>query len=134
MTHYRDIRNCFFAIAFQQNHSDLFGNFYLNASHYRWINYIKFSFCSCHPCPAGTCTFKVNNRNTRTRCEICLKLIIKKAERRQWHRSDIFIVNFEHISHDALVFEQVIAALVISLENIPFILFVYNVEKWPTIL
>ena len=33
--------------------------------------------------------FKVNN---------------KKPERRQWGRSGIFIVNFEHISHLVLVF------------------------------
>ena len=45
--------------------------------------------------------FKVN---TRTRREICLKLTIKIPERRQWRRSGIFIVNFEHILHLALVF------------------------------
>ena len=45
-----------------------------------------------------------NNRNTRTRCKICLKLTIKAQERSQWHRSDIFTVNFEHISHLFLVF------------------------------
>ena len=28
--------------------------------------------------------FKVNNRNTRTRCEICSKLTIKTPERRHW--------------------------------------------------
>ena len=32
--------------------------------------------------PAGNSMFKVNNRNTRTRCEICLKLTIKIPERR----------------------------------------------------
>ena len=47
---------------------------------------------------------KVNNRNTRTRCEICSKLTIKTPERRQWRRSGVFIVNFEYISHLALVF------------------------------
>ena len=35
---------------------------------------------------AGNYMFKVNNRNTRARCEI------------------VFIVNFEHISHLVLVF------------------------------
>ena len=40
--------------------------------------------------------FKVNNGNTRTRCEICSKLTIITSERRQWHRSGVFIVNFEH--------------------------------------
>ena len=53
--------------------------------------------------PAGNYMFKVNNKNTRTRCEICSKLTIKTPERRHWRRSDIFIVNFEHISHLALV-------------------------------
>ena len=32
--------------------------------------------------PAGNCMFKVNNRNTRTKCEICSKLTIKTPERR----------------------------------------------------
>ena len=50
--------------------------------------------------PAGIYLLKVNNRNTRTRCEICLKLTIKIPERRHWR----FIVNFEHISHRVLVF------------------------------
>ena len=45
--------------------------------------------------------FKVNNRNTRTRCEICSELKIKIF----WHLySGIFIVNFKHISHLVLVF------------------------------
>ena len=59
--------------------------------------------------------FKVNNRNTRTKCEICSELTIKTSERRHWHRSGVFIVNFEYISHLVLSsvsvvnFEQVIA-------------------------
>ena len=35
-----------------------------------------------HTYPAGNYMFKVNNRNTRTRCEICSKLTIKTPERR----------------------------------------------------
>ena len=54
--------------------------------------------------PAGICLLKVNYRNTRTRCEICLKVTIKIPERRHWRRSGIFIVNFEHISHLVLVY------------------------------
>ena len=54
--------------------------------------------------PAGNYMFKVNNRNTRRRCEICLKLTIKTPERRHWRRSGVFIVNFKHISHLLLVF------------------------------
>ena len=49
--------------------------------------------------PAFTC----NNRNNRTRCEIFSKLTVKTPERRQWHDSGVFIVNFEHISHLVLV-------------------------------
>ena len=47
---------------------------------------------------------KVNNRNTRIRCEICSKLTIKTPERRHWCRSSVFNVNFEHISHLVLMF------------------------------
>ena len=48
--------------------------------------------------------FKVNNRNTKTRCEICSKLTIKTPEPHQWRRSGVFtIVKFEHISHLVLV-------------------------------
>ena len=35
---------------------------------------------------------------------MCSKLTIKSPLQRQWHRSGIFIVNFEHISHLVLVF------------------------------
>ena len=52
----------------------------------------------------GNYMFKVNNRNTGGRCEICYKLTIKKPERRQRRRSGVFIVNFEHILHLVLVF------------------------------
>ena len=44
--------------------------------------------------------FKVNNRNTRTRYEICSKLKAKTPE----GRGGVFIVNFEHISHIFLAF------------------------------
>ena len=63
--------------------------------------------------------FKVNNRNTRKKCEICSKLTIKTPERR---RSGVFIVNFEHILHHFLVFllfefEQVVARESCATEN-----------------
>ena len=48
--------------------------------------------------------FKINNRSAGIRREICSKLTIKIPERRNWRRFGIFIVNFEHISHLALVF------------------------------
>ena len=46
---------------------------------------------------------EVNNRNTRTRCEICSKLTIKKLGR-EWRRSGVFTVNFEYISYLVLLF------------------------------
>ena len=48
--------------------------------------------------------FKVNNRNTRTRCEICSELTIKTPELRQWRHPGFLIVNIEHISHLIVVF------------------------------
>ena len=56
------------------------------------------------PNPASNYTFKVNNRNTRTRCEICSKLTRKTPERCRWRGSGVFMFNFEHILHLALVF------------------------------
>ena len=80
---------------------------------YRWNFLLQYFFCCyfvifqlninnfrvLHNLPAQS-----NNSNTRTRCEICSKLKIKIPERRQWRRSGIFIVNFEHISYLVLVF------------------------------
>ena len=54
--------------------------------------------------PVSIYMFKVNNRNTRTKCEMSSMLTIKTQKRRQWRRSDVFVVNFEHISHLILVF------------------------------
>ena len=34
--------------------------------------------------------FKVNNKERHP---------VRTVERREWHRSSVFIVNFEHISH-----------------------------------
>ena len=38
-------------------------------------------------------------RKTLEQGKICSKLKIKTPERRHWRRTDVFIVNFEHISH-----------------------------------
>ena len=55
------------------------------------------------PNPVGINMVRVNNKNTNTMCEICSKLTLKKPERRQWRRSGVFIVNFEHILHLVIV-------------------------------
>ena len=49
--------------------------------------------CQVEKCatPAGISLLKVNNRNTRTRCKICLKVTMKTPERR------LSIANFEHV-------------------------------------
>ena len=54
--------------------------------------------------PAGIHLLKVNNRNTKTRCEMSLDITIKTQERRHWRCSGVFIVNFEHISQLVPVF------------------------------
>ena len=61
----------------------------------------------CHKNPARNYMFKVNTRNTRTRCEICSKLTIKTLktpERCYWCCSGVIVVNFEHIPHLVLAF------------------------------
>ena len=40
--------------------------------------------------------FKVSNKNTRKRFEVCSKFTIKTPERRHWRRSRVFIFNFEN--------------------------------------
>ena len=42
--------------------------------------------------PANIYLLKVNNRNTRKRCETCSKLTIKTPERRQWRRSSLLLI------------------------------------------
>ena len=42
----------------------------------------------------GYCMFKVNNKNTRTRCKICSKLTTKTPEWLDWHRYGVSIINF----------------------------------------
>ena len=54
--------------------------------------------------PAGNYMFKANSKNTRTRFEICSKLTIKTPERRDWRRSGVFILNFEHFTPFSSVF------------------------------
>ena len=58
---------------------------------------------SRHAYTANTYLLKVSNRNNRKKYRICSKLTIKTQQRRQWRRSGVIIVNFEHISHLFLV-------------------------------
>ena len=79
-------------ICFNSWHSSVLPHFSLTNKQYVTCN------------PAGNYMFKAINRNTGTRYEICWELTIKTPERRQWHRSGVFIVNSELISHFFLVF------------------------------
>ena len=54
--------------------------------------------------PGNIYLFKVNNRSTRKRCEMCSKLTMEITEGCQRHHSGVFIDNFEHISPLFLVF------------------------------
>ena len=54
--------------------------------------------------PVNIFLLKINNINTRKRCEICLKLTIKTPGRCHWRRSGVFNVTFEHVSRLLLVF------------------------------
>ena len=59
---------------------------YMNHSNCRWLlRYKNNQSCkqSQDTVPAGNCMFKINNRNTTTRCEICSKSTIKTPERRR---------------------------------------------------
>ena len=53
--------------------------------------------------PTNIYMLKINNQNTRKRREICSKVTIKTPERCHC-LSDVFIVNFKHISHFFLMF------------------------------
>ena len=70
-------------------------NWYDSIIIYQWLHYYF---------PTNNYLFKVINKNTRTWCKICPKLTIKTSERRQWRRSGVFIVNFEHIWHHVFVY------------------------------
>ena len=60
--------------------------------------------CFSEALPADIYLFKINYENTITMCGICSKLTIKKLEWRHWRCSYVFIVIFEQISHNVMVF------------------------------
>ena len=75
-----------------------------------WVAHVKRISSTRYSCsyyvfiPANIHLFKVNNWNSKGRCEICLKLTIKTLGQRRWRHSGVFIVDSEHISHLFLVF------------------------------
>ena len=69
-----------------------------------WIQYGIIFKDKSGETPYSIFLFKVNNRNNIKKCEVCSKFTIKTPEQRHWHRSGVFIVNFEYILHLFLVF------------------------------
>ena len=65
---------------------------------------LEFNAMSPMNLPANIYLFKVNNRNTRKKVWNMFKVNKKTPERRQWYRSDVLIVNFEHIPYLVLLF------------------------------
>ena len=53
--------------------------------------------------------FKVNNRNTRTRCEICSKLTVKTPEPRQYYNlfsewEVIYILLYKYLAEQDIIY------------------------------
>ena len=72
--------------------------------HLRWKNRQQWNILEHSSNKYPSIQFKVNNRNTRKRYEICSKLTIMTQERHHWRHSGGFIVNSEHILQLFLVF------------------------------
>ena len=75
---------------------------FLRKNSFYWIKNkiidMFYSICKIIPktsIASGIYLFIINNRNTRTMFEICLKLTIKTPELRQSRRCGVFIDNFE---------------------------------------
>ena len=78
---------------FSSEFSEIFQNRMLP----RYLGGLLLNF-TCYCNPTNIYLFKVSNKNTRKRCEICSTLKIKAPERRHRWRCGVFIVNYEHIS------------------------------------
>ena len=65
--------------------------FHVNKMHHVWLFQLFFAKRKIS-LTFGIYLLRVSNKNTRTRCEICSKLIVKTPERRQWPCSDLVLV------------------------------------------
>ena len=70
----------------------------IGSSNFRPVSMLNLVRLLLKTFPSWHLLVQINSRNTRRRCKICLKLAIK-PKWRHWRRSDIFIVNLEHIPH-----------------------------------
>ena len=111
--------------------------FYIDMAELKKRYYIWFLWEPHRTFPANIYKFKVNNRNTRTRCEICSKLTKKTPEQRHWCHSGVF-VNSEHISTpcssvSTVNFEHVIVGWV-EFNEIIILSFISRKEKTNSIV
>ena len=74
-----------------------------------------------HQYPDVIYLLKVNNRDTRTICEICSNITTDTPKKLQWRRSSVNIVNFEQISYIALMFSLLTLNKYIPAEQMLFI-------------
>ena len=89
-----------FQITINNHYYDIIGS---AVSNFFWIKYLFHRYFGLI-IPAGNYMFRVDNRNTRTTCELCSKLTINTPEGYQRRLSGVFIINFENISHLVSVF------------------------------
>ena len=71
---------------------------------WEWDNLTGTVFIGSYFIKSNIHLFKISNRNPRKRYEICSKFTRETPERRQWRRSSVFIINFEHILYIFLAF------------------------------
>ena len=65
-------------------HKEKLYSFILNDFHFYFCFFLRFGYEAERSYPAGIYLLKVNNINTRTRCEMCSKLTMKTPERCHW--------------------------------------------------
>ena len=95
---FKDIFQNYYDFLVLKPHSSRFTN---TAEYFRGHTNVHLKLFSCHYFtlyswryklkPAGIYPFKVNNRNTRARCEICSNLTIKTPERRHLRNSGVLL-------------------------------------------
>ena len=62
------------------------------------------SWINAESYPTDNLLFKINNKNSRRMCGICLKLTIKTSKQFHWRSYSVFTVNLKQIAHCSDVF------------------------------
>ena len=65
----------------------------------------------------GNYMFKVNNRNTRTSCEICSKLTIKTPERRHWRHNSEAVSLLFFVQEKSKAYDKNVAGILTRFEK-----------------